>query len=84
MKNNIGILIVLSLMLLTSCNSYMPISKARPQNNSTYTIDYLFEHEGIKVYRFKDEDRYVYFTNCAGEITSIKNDSTRTRTQTVK
>nr|MBS0038438.1 DUF4884 domain-containing protein [Saprospiraceae bacterium] len=44
------------------------------QSNSGY---YLFEHEGFKVYRFRDSCNFVYFTNCIGDTTSVVNDSTR-------
>jgi hypothetical protein len=36
-------------------------------NNSTFFVDYLFEHDGCKIYRFHDCGNYVYFTNCNGE-----------------
>lgn len=52
-------------------------------NNSIYRISfyppYLFEHDGVKVYRFYDMGNYVYFTT-KGEVTSINNDSTAQRT----
>lgn len=67
-------------VVLGSC-AFMtqPIASSTPENNKTYQVDYLFEHEGCKVYRFTDMGSYVYFTNCSGEITNIKNDSTQTR-----
>ena len=45
-------------------------------------IGLLFEHDGIKVYRFFDMGNYVYFTT-RGDVTSIKNDSTGERTITI-
>lgn len=45
-------------------------------NNETYNVEYLFEHDGCKVYRFSDNGNYVYFTNCKGDVTSFVNDST--------
>jgi len=50
-----------------------------PSDNATYSVDYLFEHEGCKVYRFEDHGHYVYFTNCNSDVTSIENDSTQIR-----
>ena len=41
-------------------------------------VEYLFEHEGCKVYRFMDMGHYIYFTNCEGDVTSIESDSVRT------
>ena len=52
------------------------------ENNSTYTVSYLFEHDGCKVYRFYDKGNYVYFTT-RGDVTSITNDSTAQRTITI-
>ena len=67
---------------LTSCYSSIPLEKKPSENNTTYTVSYLFEHEGIKVYRFFDMGNYVYFTT-RGDVTSIKNDSTGERTITI-
>jgi len=63
-----------------SCNHQIPISKVTPENNKTYHVDFLFEHDGCKVYRFHDYGNSVYFTNCNGDVTSIKSDSTEKRT----
>jgi hypothetical protein len=67
-----------------SCTRQIPISKVTPENNKTYQVDFLFEHDGCKVYRFLDYGNFVYFTNCKGDVTSIKSDSTETRTINVK
>ena len=64
------------ILLLWRRNTY---SEQSTQNNDTYTISYLFEHDGVKVYRFYDMGNYVYFTT-KGEVTSINNDSTAQRT----
>ncbi len=61
---------LLSILLgLTACKIVrsVPISEQVTQNNQTYTVDYLFEHDGCKVYRFADKGSYVYFTSCCGE-----------------
>ena len=63
------------LFCLQSCGIYEPISTKAPENNGTYKVDYLFEHDGCKVYRFLDNGRWVYFTNCSGNVTSFQNDS---------
>jgi hypothetical protein len=56
----------------------LPLTKEAPKNNGTYKVEYLFEHEGCKVYRFRDYGQYVYFTNCNGEAIA-KTDSTEVR-----
>ena len=87
MKTSIKLLFV-SLMLgiiSYSCSSNKPIAVGPSDNNKTYKVDYLFEHDGCKVYRFYDNGRHVYFTNCNGEAIKIANDSTQTRiTNTIK
>ncbi|WP_455638894.1 DUF4884 domain-containing protein [Parabacteroides sp.] len=55
-----------------------PIAQSAPDNNPSYKVEYLFEHDGCKVYRFMDMGHYIYFTNCQGDVTSIENDSVRT------
>ena len=68
-----------------SCTISRPIAVVPSDNNTTYKVDYLFEHDGCKVYRFYDKGNYVYFTNCNGEAIAIENDSTETRiTNTTK
>ncbi|HCY41263.1 MAG TPA: hypothetical protein DHV48_07910 [Prolixibacteraceae bacterium] len=57
---------------------YFP-AETVPANNDTYQVEYLFEHDGCKVYRFEDRGHYVYFTNCVGDVTSIQKDSTEAR-----
>jgi len=65
------------LILLTGCAYGQPLQKRKADNNKTYDVEYLFEHDGCKVYRFYDRG-YVYFTNCSGE-TIAKTDSTEIR-----
>lgn len=76
-------LICMLLLSLSSCFTERPVAKQVPQNNDTYNVDYLFEHDGCKVYRFYDRGNYVYFTNCTGDVVAISNDSTATRIQTM-
>ncbi len=66
------------LFLAAGCAIEVPLQTQKPENNKTYIVDYLFEHEGCKVYRFYDRSNYVYFTNCSGE-TIVKTDSTWVR-----
>ena len=66
---------------LASCYTGIPLKSGKSENNRTYEVSYLFEHDGIKVYRFFDMGNYVYFTT-RGDVTSIKNDSTGERTIT--
>jgi hypothetical protein len=65
---------------LFSCSRQIPISKVNPVNNKTYEVEFLFEHEGHKVYRFQDYGHYVYFTNCNGDVTNISSDTTEVHT----
>jgi len=58
---------LLLFLLLAGCVTQHPISKEPAVNNHDYKVEYLFEHEGCKVYRFQDNGTYVYFTNCNGE-----------------
>lgn len=79
MKYLIVIIPLLLLVFMNSCYVGVPLTKKDADNNMTYEIDYLFEHDGCKVYRFYDRGNYVYFTNCKGDVVSIENDSTATR-----
>ena len=69
-------------LLLASCTvTQHPISKEPAANNHYYKVEYLFEHDGCKVYRFYDNGYYVYFTNCNGEATA-RTDSTAVKNTT--
>ncbi|ADV42735.1 DUF4884 domain-containing protein [Bacteroides helcogenes] len=85
MKKLIRILILLSVLLpvLSSCFAERSVTVRQAQNNKDYTVHYLFEHNGCKVYRFYDtwSSSYVYFTT-QGDVTSIRDDSTHQRTAT--
>lgn len=69
---------ILLLPFATACTVEQPLTTEPSHNNSTYKVEYLFEHEGCKVYRFSDRGYYVYFTNCKGEAIA-KIDSTEVR-----
>lgn len=73
--------VFLLIFVFTSCYYRVPLQTGPANNNETYEVEYLFEHDGCKVYRFYDRGNYVYFSNCKGEVTSIANDSTATRIQ---
>lgn len=68
----------LAILTLTAWSG-VPLTIKSPENNSTYNVEYLFEYESCKVYRFYDRGEYVYFTNCKGDVTSFASDSTQTR-----
>lgn len=74
-------LFLIPLALFSSCMIQKPISKEPAQNNHNYQVEYLFEHDGCKVYRFRDGTYYVYFTNCNGEAIA-RTDSTATMNTT--
>lgn len=80
MKKLIYVFTVSTFLLLAGCYPGIPLKTQPASNNRTYQVEYLFEHEGCKVYRFWDHGNYVYFTNCEGTVTSLANDSTQTRT----
>ena len=65
-------------LAFTAC-SEIPLTIKSPDNNPTYNVEYLFEYDGCKVYRFSDRGQYVYFTNCRGDVTGFSSDSTHTR-----
>ncbi|MDD3036484.1 DUF4884 domain-containing protein [Bacteroides sp.] len=83
MKTFIGLFILLFFIIgMSSCYTGIPLQQGKSQNNKTYEVSYLFEHDGVKVYRFIDMGNYVYFTT-RGDVTSIKNDSTEKRIVTI-
>ena len=69
-------------MGITSCYTAIPLKEGKSENNTTYKVSYLFEHDGCRVYRFYDRGNYVYFTT-RGDVTAIKNVSTAHRSVTI-
>lgn len=61
---------------LYSCTSQRLIALSKPLNNDTYMVEYLFEHDSCKVYRFLDRGNCVYFTNCNGDATAFSDSAT--------
>jgi hypothetical protein len=72
-------MLLIASAMIVSCSIQQPISKTSPENNRTCDIEYLFEHDGCKVYRFRDMGQNIYFTNCQGIVTTVKNDSVQIR-----
>ena len=72
---------LLTLVILSACAVQKPVSSSKANNNQDYTVKYLFEYGGCKVYRFLDGGNTVYFTNCNGEAIN-KTDSTEVRNTT--
>ena len=50
-----------ALLLLTSCE-HDPISSEHTGKNDEIKVDFLFEKDNIKIYRFLDDGHYHYFT----------------------
>ena len=71
------------LVIMGGCATQIPLHEGKSENNKTYDVDYLFEHDGCRVYRFYDRGQYVYFTSCNGE-TIAKTDSTEIKNTTRK
>lgn len=62
-------LIILGVLayLLLGCEEILP-EEVKSSSNISYNVAKLFEVDGITVYRFTDNGRYVYFTNRQGKI----------------
>lgn len=68
------------LLFAVGCRIYQqPVSSKIAENNTDYRVDFLFEHDGCRVYRFIDRGEAVYFTSCNGETTRVVPDSTGSR-----
>lgn len=84
MKKN-TILLLLSIFLFSGCEDSgepRPVHAANKGEN--YDVRLLFEVDGVKVYRFTDGPRYVYFTNTNGLVQSNRTVRTGKVTRTVQ
>ena len=83
MKNLLLFAFVLSTFAACGVAKY-PVKTDAAENNAAYTVDYLFEYEGVKIYRFYDRSNYVYFTKPSSTVTAITADSTKHVTLTIQ
>ena len=59
MKTLTRLFILLFVMAgVSSCYTGIPLKQGKSENNRTYEVSYLFEHDGVKVYRFMDMGNY--------------------------
>jgi Domain of unknown function (DUF4884) len=72
MKKIIGLILIS--ITLVSC--YGDGIEKEKTNNDDYEVTYLFEKDGIKVYRFYDGLNFHYFTS-RGETITTQDESTR-------
>ena len=56
------VFITLGAILFGACTNE-PMSKEMIGKNDGFEVEYLFEKDGIKVYRFWDSGHYHYFTS---------------------
>jgi hypothetical protein len=53
-------------LILTGC-----VNDAKQSvQNGNFIVEFLFEQNGCKMYRFKDGGRYVYWSDCQGKVQS--------------
>jgi hypothetical protein len=57
----------LLLLVFAACTVQQPIYSRPAKNNRDFEVEFLFTHDGCRVYRFQDATRMVYFTNCNGD-----------------
>jgi hypothetical protein len=76
------IFIALGVIIFGACTNE-PISSERVGKDSEIKVDYLFEKDGVKVYRFIDGGRVHYFTT-NGEAISTQTEGKHTYTENIK
>lgn len=62
------ILFILLPLLLCGCRKEAQATYST--TNNEIKVDFLFEVDGVRVYRFVDAGHFVYFTNRSGETES--------------
>jgi hypothetical protein len=86
MKKTLAIYIVLiglGAILFGACSND-PMSKERLGKDDGFEVEYLFEKDGVKVYRFYDVGRYHYFTSKSETITVQRVDKNTTYNENIK
>ena len=84
MKKTLAIYIVLiglGAMLFGACTNE-PMSKERLGKDDGFEVEYLFEKDGVKVYRFYDNGHTHYFTT-GGETISTQTAGKQTYSENI-
>lgn len=76
------ILTLLAIITLTGCYNE-PQSIDRVGKNDKFEVEFLFEKDGIKMYRFVDGSHYHYFTT-QGETISTQTSGKATYEERIK
>ena len=77
MKKTIGLLLI-SITFISCVGDGIEKSKT---NNDDYEVTYLFEKDGVKMYRFYDGMHYHYFTSGGETITTQTSGSGKNETR---
>ena len=86
MKKILAILIAfitLGAILFGACTNE-PMSKEKLGKDDGFAVEYLFEKDGVKVYRFEDGGHYHYFTTKGETITVQRVDKNTTYNENIK
>ena len=73
------IVITLGAIIFGACSND-PMSKERLGKDDVFEVEYLFEKDNVKVYRFEDGGCYHYFTTKGETISTQQNSSGKTTT----
>ncbi len=76
------IFIALGVIIFGACTNE-PISSERVGKDSEIKVDYLFQKDGVKVYRFLDGGRVHYFTT-NGETISTQTEGKQSYQENIK
>jgi hypothetical protein len=72
----VGLFGVLAAGASTQAGCVVPALKATASDNASVSVEYLFTHDGCRVYRFLD-GQYHYFVRCDPPATSAATFDTR-------
>ncbi len=73
MKKKLCLLSVLIVFAFSGC--YNQSKEQVVTNNPAFDVEFLFEHDGCKVFRFYDGGHIHYYTTCQGSVTSVEDKS---------
>lgn len=71
--------IIILFIFLYSCS--VEPEQVEKTSNQNIKVDFLFEKDGCRVYRFTDGGQNIYWTNCRGNISWKQGAKTKTRYQ---
>lgn len=75
---------LIAILCLVVAGCTVPATAIKQTDNQNVKLELLFEHDGVKVYRFTDANHFVYYADARGSVVYETTESAGKTTYTLK